>query len=167
MKRITLGLTIALAALSLGTAATACSALLPHPALPGETSAQLIARGKRMHQDALRTRADSVFLAQVSAARMIGQLDAEYTLTPFFALYDTSQPDAPVVMNDSPLVTACEVEPDLGRVYVVYAARHETGWRVIEIVRHADLQDPPPGMPTARDMARGFYQLPTYPDPPR
>ena len=167
MKRTILGVLVALGALSLGTAASACPSAVPHPTLPGETDAQLAARGKRMHQDALRTRADSVFLAQVSAARMIGRLDAEYTLTPFFALYQTPQPDAPVVMNDSPLVTACEVEPDLGRVYVVYAERRETGWRVIEIVRHADFQDSPPAAPGARDVARGFYQLPTYPEPTR
>lgn len=140
----------------------ACASLVAYPALPGETTEQGIARAKRMRQDELRTRADSVFLAQVSAARMISRADAEYTLIPFFPLYDTPQPDASVSLIDSPLSYACEVEPELAAVYVVYAARHEGGWRVIEIIRHGDLQDRPPGMPTAHDVARGFYELPYH-----
>lgn len=144
-------------------ASFACSIALPYPALPGESTEQMIARAKRIHQDDLRSRADSVFLAQVSAARMISRTDAEYTLTPFFALYDTPQPEAPVTMLDSPLSYACEVEPELADLYVVYAERQETGWRVITILRHADLQDRPPGMPTAREVARGFYSPPFDP----
>jgi hypothetical protein len=144
-------------------AANACGYLLS-PRLPGETDAQLFARTRRAHQDGLRARADSVFLAQVSAARMIGDGDAEYSLTPFFPLYDTALPPQAVTTWDSPMSKACEVEPELAQVYVVYAERLDAGWRVIEIIRHGDLQDPPPGMPTAREMARGRYALPTYPE---
>jgi len=142
--------------------AFACTSLVAYPAIPGETTEQGIARAKRMRQDDLRARADSVFLAQVSAARMISRTDAEYTLTPFFPLYGTPQPEAPLTMQDSPFSVACEVEPDLGSLYVVYAERQQTGWRVIVILPHADLQDRPPGMPTAREVARGFYELPDH-----
>lgn len=164
MKRITLGLAIALTALSMGTAAAACPSVVPHPALPGETNAQLIARGQRMRQEQLRTEADAVFLAQVSEARMTAFLEADFTLTPILTLYDTA-PTSAVVMRSPVLPLSCGVQPELGRLYIVYADRSETGWRVNQLVRHEDLQDPPPGMPTARDVARGLYAGPNDPEP--
>lgn len=115
-----------------------------------------------MHQDDLRAQADAVFLAQVSAARMVGQLAADYTLTPFYPLYESAPLPETVILRGSPMITDCSVRPELGHVYAVYAERSDSGWRVIEIVRHGDLQDRPPGMPTARDVARGGYALPTY-----
>lgn len=163
MRHTLLAVVFAGCAMSAASAATACGVVLSHR-LPGETDAELVTRTERVRQDGLRARAESVFLAQVSAARMVGQSDGEYTLTPFFPLYDTPQPAQTVTMRDSPMSTACEVEPELGRVYVVYAERQGAGWRVIEIVRHTDLKDRPPGMPTARDVARGMYPLPEYPE---
>lgn len=155
--------TLAVFSLSAAPTATACGIAFVDR-LPGPTDAQRVDRGKRMHQDDLRAQADSVFLAQVSATRMVGRGDADYTLTPFFPLYDTPQPERSVTLRDSPLTIDCEVKPELGRVYAVYAERAADGWRVIELVRHADFQDRPPGMPTAREVARGMYDLPAYPE---
>lgn len=163
MKRLVPAIAAALCTLAISPSATACGILLT-PRVPDETDSQLVARTKRVQQEDLRARVDAVFLAQVSAARMVGASDAEYTLTPFFPLYDTTSPDEAVTMHDSPMSTACEVEPELGQVYVVYAEREDEGWRVIQLVRHSEFQDRPPGMPTARDVARGFYTLPTYPE---
>ncbi len=165
MIRITLGLAIALGAWAAAPDATACVSAVPYPTLPGETDAQLAARGKRMLEENLRAQADAVFLAQVSEARMAGALEADFTLTPLFALYDTPSPTGAVIIRSPVLPLSCGVQPEMGRLYVVYANRGETGWRVNQLVRHEDFQDPPPGMPTARDVARGFYQLPTYSDP--
>jgi hypothetical protein len=163
MRRIIMATAAAACTLAAAPAATACGVLLV-PRLPDETEVELIARSERARQDELRAGADSVFLAQVSVARMVGDRDAVYTLTPFFPLYDTAQPGQAVTMHDSPMSNACEVEPELGGVYVVYAKREETGWRVTNLVKHGDFKDRPPGMPTARDVARGFYALPTYPE---
>ena len=159
MKAVTLTIATLLGAVATPTAVHACGYVLS-PRLPGETDVQLADRTRRAHQDELRSRATSVFLAQVSAARMTSRTDAEYTLTPFFPLYDTTPPEQAVTLHDSPVSTACEVEPELGHIYVVYAEQQAAGWRVIEIVRHDNLQDPPPGMPTARDVARGIYAPP-------
>lgn len=164
MRALALIAAVTLCTLATTPAASACGYVLS-PRLPGETDAQLIDRTRRARQDDLRARADSVFLAQVNAARMVADGKAEYTLTPFFPLYDTAPPPLAVSAYGSPgSGNACEVEPELAHVYVVYAERLETGWRVIETIRHGDLQDRPPGMPTTRDVARGLYPLPTYPD---
>lgn len=164
MSRALLVVLAAVCTLSGAGGATACVSLVPAERLPGETDAQLVDRAKRMHQDDLRSRADAVFLAQVSAARMVGQLAADYTLTPFYPLYDSAPSPETVVVRDSPIITGCHVRPELGHVYAVYAEQSASGWRVIEIVRHGDLQDRPPGLPTARDVARGDYALPAYAD---
>ena len=165
MKRTTLGVLVALGALSLGTAASACPSAVPHPTLPGETDAQLAARGKRLLQERLRAEADAVFLAQVSEARTTGSFEADFTLNPLFVLYDTAPPTGVVVMRSPVLPLSCGVQPELGRLYVVYANRGEAGWRVDQLIRHEDFQDPPPGMPTARDVARRMYAPPDYPAP--
>lgn len=162
MKQSALAVALAVCALSAAPEALACPSIVPAERLPGETDTQLADRGRRILQEDLRERADSIFLAQVSASRMVGQSEADYTLTPVFPLYDTVPPDEAPVLRGSPIVTSCSVQPELGRVFVVYAERTTDGWRVIELVRHGDLQDRPPGMPTARDVARGMYALPTY-----
>lgn len=92
MIRPALAVIAVLCALSVAPGALACVSLVPAERLPGETEADLIGRAKRMHQDELRAGSESVYLAQVSAARMVGQLEADYTLTPIHPLYDTPCP---------------------------------------------------------------------------
>ena len=164
MIRPALAVVAAICALSGAPGALACVSLVPAERFPGETEAQLIDRARRMHQVDLRARADSVFLGQVSAARMVGQIEADYTLTPIYPLYDIAAPTEALVLRGSPLVSSCSLQPELGRIYVVYAERTGNVWRVIDLIQHADLQDRPPGMPTARDLARGLYLLPNQPE---
>ncbi len=160
MRRIALGLVSALCLLAPAGAAVACNSSVPLPALPGETGVELIARGHRMRQDGFRAQADAVFLARVDAARLVTSWEANYSLNPLFALYDTDAPVEPVVLRSPILQLTCDVQPELGRLYIVYADRDGASWRVNQLVRHEDFQDRPPGMPTARDVGRGFYAPP-------
>ena len=161
MNRATLTVAVVLCSLLVAPAVSACVSIVPANRLPGETDAQLADRGRRIQQNAHRAAADSVFLARVSSARMVGRLEADYTLTPFFPLYDTAPPADPVTLRASPLIVSCSPVPELGHVYVVYADRNGSNWTVTHIIGHDDLQDRPPGMPTARDTARGVYDLPS------
>jgi hypothetical protein len=160
VKRIAFGFATALCLLAPAGAAVACNSSVPLPALPGETGVELIARGHRMRQDGFRAQADAVFLARVDAARMVTSWEANYSLTPLFALYGTDGPADDLVLRSPVLQLTCDVQPELGRLYIVYADRDGASWRVNQLVRHEDFQDRPPGMPTARDVARGFYAPP-------
>ncbi len=141
----------------------ACVSVVPADRLPGETDAQLIDRAQRMRQDELRASSDSVFLAQVSAARLVAPFEAEFSLMPIAPLYDMPLPPAPLFRRGS-LFATCDVQMELGQILVVYADRDENGWRVVQVLEYARLQDRPPDMPTPRDIARGVFPLPDYSD---
>jgi len=142
--------------------ARACPSLVPADQEVGETDEHRIARGKAEFQDGLRARSDAVFLAQVSAARMVSPNDAVFTLTPLTPLYEAPEPSDPVTVQASLFVT-CGVQPTLGSYMVVYAKAEAQGWRVIDLVLPADIQNPPPALARVmRDTARGLRPGPDY-----
>lgn len=160
MKRIAAGLAATILVLAAAPVALACNSIVLVPAFPGETEVQQVARWRRAQQDGYRAEADAVFLAQVSAARMMTSWTANYTLTPLFALYETPPVTDDVVMASPVLKMSCDVQPELGGLYIVYADRDGANWSVNHLVRHEDLQDRPSGMPSPRDVARGYYMPP-------
>lgn len=164
MIRPALAVIAVLCALSVAPGALACVSLVPAERLPGETEADLIGRAKRMHQDELRAGSESVYLGSGQRREDGRPTRGRLHIDAYSPALRHPLPHEPPLLRASPLVTGCEVQPELGHVYVVYAERRGTGWRVIEIVRHADLQDRPPGMPTAREVARGIYPLRSYPE---
>lgn len=163
--RLTLVMTAALLSLAMPAGhAVACASIVPADIRPGETDQQRVNRGLKDRQDELRRRADSVFVAQVSAARMTGLIEADFTLTPVFALYDSPIPDDAVTRRGS-LTPTCEVAMALGQFLVVYAERSDTGWRTLDIVQTDRLQDPPADFRhRIRDYFRGLAQTPVDPD---
>lgn len=122
--------------------AVACASIIPADIRADETDQQRINRGLKDRQDELRRRADSVFVAQVSAARMTDAIEADFTLTPVFALYDSLLPDDAVTRRGS-LTPTCEVPMNLGQFLVVYAERSDTGWRTLDVVEIERLQNAP------------------------
>lgn len=141
--RLTLVMTAALLSLAMPAGhAVACASIVPADIRPGETDQQRVNRGLKDRQDELRRRADSVFVAQVSAARMTSISETDFTLTPVFALYDSPLPDDTVTRRGS-LTPTCEVPMNLGQFLVVYAERSDAGWRTLDIVEIERLQNPP------------------------
>lgn len=160
MRRFILAFGASLVVLAAATTVAACASVVPADRLPGETDAQLVARARQMRQADLRQASDSVYLAQVSAGRLVDSFTAEYSFEPFFPLYGEAPPADPLTMRSHLGQSSCDVQPELGGIFVVYAKRTSDGWQVHALVRHVDLQDRPPGAPSARDFARGATSVP-------
>lgn len=143
--------------------AQACSGLIGRETVTGETYSSDSPEWFRREQAGWRAQSDAVFLAQVSATRMLDQSQVAITLHPIHGLYDTAPPAGPLILTRHRGNT-CNRPLDLGDVVVIYAARSGPDWSIVGFAAMRELQDRPAGMPTERDFARGFFELPDYPD---
>jgi hypothetical protein len=158
----------------IGTVAMIGAVVLPVPAalacVPlayvdqnGETYPMNSPRGWAREQAAWRARAEAVFLAQVSAVRLARGYSVAFTFTPIAPLYDTPLPD-PVPMLRRDRGNTCNEPLEVGDYVVVYADQTDGAWTVVGFAPLGRLQDRPPGIPTERDLSRGLYPLPDYPE---
>ena len=163
MKRL-IATTLCAGVLLCGSTAQACTALIATDPVTGETYSSSSPEGFRREQAGWRAQSDAVFLAQVSATRMLDQNQVIIILQPIYALYDSTPPEAALTLTRHRGNTCNRPPLALADVVVVYAARSDGAWSIVGVAALEELQDRPTEMPTQRDMARGIFPLPDYPD---
>ena len=161
--RLLLPATFAFGVLLTASAAQACAPVMilepgaePYPAASP--------RGWAREQDAWRAEASTVFLAQVSALRLLDQDEVAITLQPFHALYGTSSPNSSLTLTRDRGNTCNRPALALADIVVVYATASAGAWRIVGVAAFEELQDRPPGTPTPREIGRGVFPLPDYRD---
>ena len=157
------GMTAIIAAAFLPTVAAQACAPLQIIEQNGDTYPANSPRGWARQQAEWRSQSDAVFLAQVSASRLARDYGVVFTFTPIAPLYDTSLPEPPPTLARNRGNT-CNRPLELGDFVVVYADGADPAWTVVGFAPLGELQDRPPGLPTERDLSRGLYPLPAYPE---
>lgn len=146
---------------SSGLPAIACTQPVPHRTA-GETDEQWMARNRPFAQNRFLSEADTVFLAELSMIRRVGDSDVEFTFTPVVRLAGRDMPSGALTMRQHEGDTCRRVER-VGENVVVYATDSQEGHSIIGLVAVSQIIDPEMRRPI-RAVARGFLPSPTYPD---
>lgn len=161
--RLVVAATLCAGALLCVPEAQACTPLIAIDPVTGETYGSGSPEWWRREQAEWRARSNAVFLAQVSATRMLDQDQVAITLHPIYGLYGGAPAETPLTVTRRRGNT-CNRPLDLADIVVVYAARSGPDWSIVGFAALGELLDRPPGMPTERDFARGIFPLRDYPD---
>lgn len=160
--KVIIGLAVLAAACLPVGAAYACAPLMIIEE-NGDSYAAESPRGWARQQAEWRAASDAVFIAQVSAVRLARDYHAVFTLTPIAPVYDTPLPEpAPALTRHRG--DTCNKPLKLGDYVAVYADQTGEAWTVVGFAPLGRLQDRPPGLPTERDLSRGLYPTPDYPE---
>jgi len=161
--RLLLPATFAFGVLLTASAAQACAPVMilepgaePYPAASP--------RGWAREQDAWRAEASTVFLAQVSALRLLDQDEVAITLQPFHALYGTSSPNSSLTLTRDRGNTPATDRRSHSRIswwFTPPRRQARGGSSASRLSRNFRIAPP---APTPREIGRGVFPLPDYRD---
>lgn len=144
MIRALLTATASVTLLLTASGAEACSALIEGNAITGESLRSATPEWWAREQAGWRAQSDSVFVAQIRAARMVSGDAIEFTLTPVAAVYGDPVPQADLPYRWLPGDTCNPFPLAISDHVVVYARRSEANWEITGLTLPERLQDRPP-----------------------